>query len=97
MKLKEMYDELVQIARQIGIKVRKEDGKFRSGYCIVDEEEYIVLNRSNPIEVTTSSLARTLVQLPIDNIYIKPVVREFIEKERGLKMGEKEFQLEVEY
>lgn len=97
MKLKEMYDELVQIARQIGIIVRKEDGKFRSGYCIVDEEEYIVLNRSNPLEVSTSSLARALVQLQIDNIYIKPVVREFIERERDMKPGEKEFQLEVQY
>ena len=98
MKLKEIYAELLDIAKQAGIKVRRENGKFHSGSCLVKDEAVIVLNKTTTIETLSSVLAKSLSEFPIDNIYIKPAVREYIEREKAIAaIKEKNFSLEVEY
>jgi hypothetical protein len=98
MKLKEIYEELIEIAKQAGIKVRKENGKFHSGSCVVKEESVIILNRTTTLETMTGVLAKGLSDKQIDKIYIKPAVREYIDREKGFAaLQEKSFSLEVEY
>lgn len=98
MKLKEIYEELLEIAKQAGIKVRKENGRFNSGSCLVKEEAVIVLNKTTTMETMSSVLAKSLSEFPIDNIYIKPAVREFIEREKAIaSIKDKNYKLEVEY
>jgi hypothetical protein len=96
MKINQMYDELMQTAKQIGITVRKENGKFRSGACIVNTSEVIVLNKTAPIEVTSSVLAQCL-KPHTENIYVKPVVRDYIDRESRSAADRGELQLEVKY
>ena len=98
MKLKEIYEELLEIAKQAGIKVRKENGRFNSGSCLVKEEALIILNKTTTLETMSSVVAKSLSEFPIDNIYIKPAIREFIDREKALaSIKEKNFSLEVEY
>lgn len=97
MKLKEVYDELVEVAKKVGITVRKEGGKFRSGYCILKEENIIILNRTTTLEVMSTILAKALSELEVDNIYMKPAIRDIIDKEKTKIIEEKNFQLEVKY
>lgn len=97
MKLNHILEELLQIAQNIGITVRKENGKFKSASCEVKSEKLIVLNRSTPLETMSSALAVGLAQYPIDNLYIKPVVRDYIEEQVRNKSAEPIFELEVEY
>jgi hypothetical protein len=80
MKINQMYEELLDTAKRIGIAVRKDKGSFRSGYCVIDNKEMIILNLSTSLETMSNILARSLVPYT-DKVYIKPVVREFIEKE----------------
>ena len=95
MKLKQVYEELMKIASDVGIKVLKGNGSFRGGYCIVKDEDLIILNKTATLEVMSSVLARSLLEKNIDNVFVKPVIREFIEKERDLFFPEREFVLEV--
>ena len=97
MKSNEIYDELVDIAKKLGITVRKENGKFHSGFCTMNERKMIILNRNSPIETLSNVLAKGLNNSPIDDIYIKPAVREFIEKEWNSLAREKNFNLDVTY
>lgn len=80
MKLIEIHNELMEIAKSLGITVRKEKGNFRSGFCIINDKEVIVLNKNATIESLVSVLALCLARYS-DKLYIKPVIREFIDKE----------------
>lgn len=87
MELKQIYSELLETAGRLGIKVRKESGNFRSGYCVINDEEVLLLNKSQPIETISAIVARTIIDRETEGIYLKPVIREFIEKERDGKVA----------
>ena len=88
---------MVEIAKNIGVTVRKEKGKFKSASCEVKTEKLIILNRGATLETMSSALAISLAKYPIDNLYIKPVIREYIEEQIKSKQNEKVFELEVDY
>ncbi len=95
MKLNLILEEMMQIAENIGVKVRKEKGKFKSASCEIKSQKLIVLNRSTSLETMSSALAVGLAQYPIDDLYIKPVVRDYIEEQVSNKKIEKDFELQV--
>ncbi|ROL56781.1 hypothetical protein D9V84_07100 [Bacteroidetes/Chlorobi group bacterium Naka2016] len=80
MKSKALFEEMVEILKSIGYNVRKDNGSFTGGACIVKEQKLIVLNKNYPIEAYVDILASILYDY-LDKIYIKPKVREFIESE----------------
>jgi hypothetical protein len=96
MKLNNLFEELIEISKNLGITVRKEKGNFRSGYCVVNEKEFLLLNKSTPIESLTSILARELAPLTED-VHLKPAVREFIEKEIKAYADKNDFSLKIDY
>lgn len=80
MKQNELLEEMIDTAKKLGILIRKDSGSFRGGYCIMKDKEIVVLNRSTPKETILSILSQTLIKYA-DEIYLKPAVREYIEKE----------------
>ncbi len=81
MKTKELYDELSAIAKAGGVTIRRESGRFKSGYCLIEEKPIIILNKIASPEYQNRVLALGITYFKIDDIFIKPKVREFIEKE----------------
>lgn len=80
MKTSQIVKELEEAARQLGVRVRREKGNFRGGYCIREDEEILMLNRSHPQEVHLAVLAGALRDLPIDTVYLRPAVRRALEE-----------------
>ena len=96
MKIREMYAELLEVTRTVGIPVRKEKGNFKSGHCVVNDKEIFILNKSTPVETLASIIAQGLAN-HAENIHLKPVVRDFIEKEIRTLSIRNNFNLEVKY
>jgi hypothetical protein len=80
MTLPQMIAELAEIAPQIGLTVRAENGRFAGGLCIVNGEHLIVLNKRHPPERQFSVLAAALRSAPIDDVYLKPSIRRALEE-----------------
>ncbi len=80
MKPERLVEELLQVARRCGIRVRKEHGRFRGGYCVIRQERLIVLNRGLPPEQMSRVLAEALRQFPLEGIAMKPAVRAWLEE-----------------
>ncbi len=80
MKTSQVVRELEEAARELGVRVRREKGNFRGGYCVRVDEEILMLNRSHPPEVHLSVLAAALRELPIDSVYLRPAVRHALEE-----------------
>lgn len=96
MKLNDMYEELLELAKNLDISIRKEKGNFRSGYCVVNDREVLLINKSTPVETLNTIIAQGLARHS-QNIHIKPAVREFIEREIKNYADKNSFNLEIEY
>lgn len=82
MKPEKIFEELQILAEQSGLKVRHEKGAFRGGYCILHEQKMVIINKYLPMEGKSTVLARSLVTFPLETQFLKPAIREFLEKER---------------
>jgi uncharacterized protein YqfB (UPF0267 family) len=94
MKLKEIYEELSVLAKQQGITIRKDSGSFKSGYALVKEKQVVILNKTASMEAMSKVIAKSLYP-EINNLYLKPVIREFIEGELNPKEEQEQYILEL--
>lgn len=81
MTQEQMVKELEALAAHSGIGIRYEKGDFEGGYCVLKAERLIVVNRKLPPPKRASILAQGLAEIGIDEHYLKPAVREYIEDE----------------
>jgi hypothetical protein len=81
MENQELLPELESIAAQLGIRLRYERGDFEGGYCVLKSERIIVINKKLSPSMRLSVLARGISEIGLNNTYVKPVVRNFIEDE----------------
>ncbi len=81
MKHEETSQELHELAKQLGVNIRYEKGDFEGGYCTLKDEKMVLINKRLMPTRRAAVLAVALQEIGLDNIYIKPVLREFIEDE----------------
>ncbi len=79
MKTVQIVKELEAAVEQLGLRVRREKGNFRGGYCVRNEEEFLMLNRVHPPEVHLAVLADALKTMDVDSVYLRPLVRQALE------------------
>jgi hypothetical protein len=81
MKQEELINELEEVARQLGVTVRYERGDFEGGYCILKTERVMLVNRRLLPARKAVVLALALSEIGLDNVFIKPALRVYIEDE----------------
>jgi len=81
MKHEDLILELEQLAAQLGVVIRYEKGDFDGGYCVLKTERILVANKRLSPNRKASVLALGLNAIGLDNVYMKPAVREFIDDE----------------
>ena len=81
MTAEEMLSELEIVAHDMGVHIRYEKGDFDGGYCLLRDERIIVVNKKLNPSRKASVLSQAFGELGIENIYIKPAIRLFIEDE----------------
>jgi hypothetical protein len=77
----QILSELEHLASNCGIAIRYEKGDFDGGYCVLKAERLIVINKRLALIRRTSVLAQGLAEVGIDELYLKPAIREYIEDE----------------
>ncbi len=81
MNQQQTYDEMKLVAEQIGLTVRVEMGDFDGGICTVKEKRVILINRRHPLAKRVHVMAKALNQAGLDDVFLKPALREAIEDE----------------
>lgn len=85
MKPEQILQSLKELALKLNITVSEKSFKnigirVRSGLCKVNEENRIILDKHLSVHRKNRVLAAFLSDLPCEDIYIVPAVREYIEK-----------------
>lgn len=86
-EIKQILTELEELTEKLGYKVRYEKGNFKGGYCILRDSKLLVVNSRNEHERRISIISKSLKEIGIDDVYIKPGLREVIEKESKRKLA----------
>ena len=81
MKHEDLLQELHEAARQLGVTIRYEKGDFEGGYCILKDEKLLLVNKRLLPSRRVSVLALAISELGLENLFLKPAVRQYIEDE----------------
>lgn len=73
--------ELEEVAEQLFSQVRREQGIFRTGSCVLNGRKVLFLNTRQPLDERIASLAKEIGQCNIEGFYIKPAIRAEIERQ----------------
>jgi hypothetical protein len=87
-KEKEFEDILVDLkalAAQLGAEIRFEKGDFKGGYCLLKDSKVVVINKMANLQKKVMVLSMALKELGIDDIYLTPKLREFIDEMADMK------------
>ena len=72
--------ELELIVKELGYRIRKEKGSFQGGFCVVEGEKQVVMNKNHPSELHVAQIIRFLVERDTEHMFIKPAVRKEMDK-----------------
>lgn len=76
-----LIDDLVDVIEKLGFEVRIEKGTFKGGFCLLREQKVFLINKNLEQDKKINILARNISDIGAEGIYLKPNVRELIEKE----------------
>lgn len=81
MKKELLFEELRETCGNMGYKLRVEKGDFNGGACVLKDERQIIINKRWPIEIRVSTLALAMGEIGIEDVFMKPAVRAYVEGE----------------
>ena len=85
MKNDKLFSEFENLAEKLGLKILKGKGDFIGGTCTVNNETVIVVNKQKPMEQRLKTLAESLLEFNLEEIFIVPAVRDYIENQNTEK------------
>ncbi len=88
MKPDQLYQELKDLAEKLNITVseqnlRKTGVGIKSGLCKVKNKHIFVMDKKISVRDKIEILASCLSEIPNDDIYVVPAVRDILEKGNG--------------
>ncbi|MCZ2355798.1 MAG: hypothetical protein LC115_03745 [Bacteroidia bacterium] len=83
---KNLSEKLTEILTQNGLSIRYEKGTFKGGYCILDEQKIIVINKFYPIESRINILIEVLRQIDIDPSTLNPEQEKLLHQIKQLEL-----------
>ena len=76
-----LFSEFENLDEKLGLKILKGKGDFIGGICTVNNKTVIVVNKQKPMEQRLKTIANSLVKLNLEEIFIVPAVRDYIENQ----------------
>jgi len=94
MKVEQLYHSLKELAEKFGIIVSEQNLRntgirVKSGLCTVNGQKMFIMDKHKNLRVKVDILASCLGEMPIDDIYIVPAVRDLLNKYRSKKGSNK--------
>ncbi len=85
MKPTQLYQHLKELAVKLDIAVTEQNMRVtgvnaKSGLCIVKDQKIFIMDKHLTVREKLDILAGCLRNLPIDDIYVMPAVRKYLDR-----------------
>lgn len=64
--------KLEQLLKEGGLKLRYEKGSFKSGYCLLEAQQVVVVNKFYTTETKIQTLIELMQALPLNQEHFSP-------------------------
>ena len=75
-----ILQDLESLAADLAIEIRYDSLEGRGGLCKYGGKTCLILNRSLSVQEHIHLLSRALSRFPLDDVFLRPRVRELLEK-----------------
>jgi hypothetical protein len=87
MKPEQIYQELKDLAEKLEINVSEHNLRIagiavKSGFCKVKGRDLFIMDKHKSIRKKIKLLAAHLAEIPHENVFIVPAIRDLLEKEQ---------------
>lgn len=87
MKPEQIFQHLHELAEKLDIKISEQNFSaagipVKSGYCKVKGQQRFILDKHLPLYKKNRILAAFLSRYPIEDMYVVPKIREFLESNK---------------
>ena len=101
MNPEQIFQELKDLAEKLDVTVAEHSFRsstipVKSGYCLIKERMHCIIDKHMSLKKKSAVLAQTLAELPHENVFVVPAVRDFIkrhERKKPLPPGKGELNL----
>ena len=85
MKPEQIYHELKDLAEKLGVTVSEQSFRasgipVKSGSCLIKGKMHCIIDKNITLHNKTTILAQSLFELPHENLFVVPAVRDLIQK-----------------
>ena len=85
MKPEQIYQELKDLAEKLGVTVSEQSFRasglpVKSGFCLIKGKMHCIIDKNITLHNKTTILAQSLFELPHENLFVVPAVRDLIQK-----------------
>ncbi|MFL2511080.1 MAG: hypothetical protein ACJ0RN_02145 [Candidatus Neomarinimicrobiota bacterium] len=87
-KKTELLEDFLSLGEKCDIKIIHDKGDFNGDNCLLFANNTIVINKHKPLDQRLHVLAKCFSQINLDNVYIKPILRDLIEQAKIDKVYE---------
>jgi hypothetical protein len=78
-KFQQLLDDFIELSQKFDIKIIQDKGDFNGDSCMLFADNVVVINKLKPLEQRLHILAKCFSKMDLDNVYIKPVLRDLID------------------
>jgi hypothetical protein len=79
-KKTQLLEDFLSLGEKCDIKIIHDKGDFNGDNCLLFATNTIVINKHKPLDQRLHVLAKCFSQINLENVYIKPVLRDLIEQ-----------------
>ena len=87
-KKTQLLEDFLSLGDKCDIKIIHDKGDFNGDNCLLFANNTIVINKHKPLDQRLHVLAKCFSQINLENVYIKPVLRDLIEQAKTDKVYE---------
>lgn len=85
MKPEQIYQELKDLAEKLDVTVSEQSFRtsgipVKSGFCLIKGKMHCIIDKNISLHKKTVILAQSLFELPHENLFVVPAVRDLIKK-----------------
>lgn len=85
MKQERLFQEIRDVAEKLGVTVSEQSFRgsgipVKSGFCLIKGKMHCIIDKNISLHKKTRVLVQSIAHLPLERLYMVPVVRDTIKK-----------------